>query len=81
MVLSAGSPYFETALGSGFQENVKRDFRFEEYSSNALWRVFQYMYTDAYDEEGAQDLSAEGKHVLSRYCIVFMKMTDGRRRS
>ena len=66
MVLGARSQYFNTVLTSDFKETLEREFYFKEYSAHALWRVFQYMYTDGYTGDATPELTQEGKYTPSR---------------
>ncbi|KAH8800734.1 BTB/POZ protein, partial [Xylogone sp. PMI_703] len=60
LVLGISSPYFEDALTSDFKEGKTKEFTFEKDSPHALWRVFQYMYTEDYADEASEVLGSEG---------------------
>jgi len=46
LILGIFIPYFEDALTSDFKEGKTKEFTFEKDSPHALWRVFQYVYTE-----------------------------------
>lgn len=60
MILGLRSPYFQAAFKSQMQETITREFRLPENDEHALWRVFQYMYTNDYDVELERPSGAEG---------------------
>ena len=51
LILSVTSPYFDDLFSGGFKEGQEREVRFENYSTHALWRVFEYMYKKTYSDE------------------------------
>jgi hypothetical protein len=64
LVLGMRSPYFDDALQSKFKEGVTHEFRFEQDSPHALWRVLQFMYTGDYADEASCLLPSEGLHLI-----------------
>jgi len=59
-ILGIRSPYFDDAFQSQFKEGITQEFRFEEDSPHALWRVLQYIYTGDYNDEPSNSLDFEG---------------------
>jgi hypothetical protein len=52
-------------LQSKIKEGITHEFRFEENSPHALWRVLQYMYTGDYADEPPNLLYSEGMFPLT----------------
>lgn len=67
LVLSVHSEHFEKAFKSGFKEGVSKEFKFNDGSAHAYWRVFEYMYTGKYIEEPVDALNAEGKYLCHKF--------------
>ena len=65
LILGMRSPYFDDALQSKIKEGITHEFRFEENSPHALWRVLQYMYTGDYADEPPDSLYSEGMFPLT----------------
>lgn len=60
IILGLRSPYFQVAFKSQMQEAITGEFRLPENDEHALWRVFQYMYTNDYNAELERPSGAEG---------------------
>jgi hypothetical protein len=59
------SPYFDDVLQSKFKEGIIYEFRFEENSPHALWRVLQYIYTGDYADKPPDLFYSEGMFPLT----------------
>lgn len=51
VILAIQSGYFEAALRQDLLEKGTREFRFNEDSPHALWRVFEFAYTGEYSAD------------------------------
>ncbi|KAI0534589.1 BTB/POZ domain-containing protein [Xylaria digitata] len=72
VVLASQSPFFQKALKGNFQEGKDKQFRFEEGSMHAYWRVFEYMYTGEYAEEPTQVLDTLDDNELVKDIRVYI---------